>query len=294
MSEWIESHTSLPRHRKTKRLSRRLGISIRDTVGCLHMLWYYAADFAPSGNLDGHAPEDIASGCDWDGDSREFVEALTDSGWLESTPAGLVVHDWDDYNRQYRERQKAAQRQRDKRARESESHESHCDVTVTSRATDRQDKTDRQEEEARDGLLPVDNLSEEEKAALNRLRSVEGYHFDYGKDLAYLRQLTLDFPQVDVLEQVAGWAAWTLDHPLVANSKPHSQLRNRCANAIKFGQTKAPPPPKRDFRVAPPPLSPDEEAAEAAEQTENARRAREQVARLGADVRRHAAAVGAS
>jgi len=67
VSEWIESHTSLPRHRKTKRLSRRLGISIRDTVGCLHMLWYYAADFAPSGNLDGHAPEDIASGCDWDG-----------------------------------------------------------------------------------------------------------------------------------------------------------------------------------------------------------------------------------
>jgi hypothetical protein len=211
------------------------------------------------------------------------------AGFLERAGGRLLVHDWEDnQGAQFRARILAAQRKRAQRERDrdteegntsgTESHDDHATVTqdgdnvtperdtvteagdlarAKDRPTDRtdrtgQDKTDRQEEEARDGLLCVDNLSEEEKAALNRLRGVEGYRFDFAKDLAYIRQLVLDFPQVDVPEQIAGWAAWTLDHPLVANSKPHSQLRNRCANAIKFGQTKAPPP------YVPPPRAPRE------------------------------------
>lgn len=117
VSEWIESHSSLPRHRKTRRLAAELGISVPLAVGLLHMLWYYALDFAPGGDLTDHSAGDIADGCGWDGAPELFVQALVVSGWL-SDRDGLMVHDWEDYNQSHRKRAAEAERQRRKRSKE--------------------------------------------------------------------------------------------------------------------------------------------------------------------------------
>ena len=161
MSEWIESFSSLPRHRKTRRLASQLEIPIPLTVGYLHMLWYYVLDFAPGGDLSKHRPEDIALGCEWPGDAGEFVDALVVAEWLDADDEGLFIHDWDEHNQSHRKRQQDAERQRQKRARDKESCAVSRDVTVmpVTVTPDRQtDRTDRQTgESARDNDEPVDN-----------------------------------------------------------------------------------------------------------------------------------------
>jgi hypothetical protein len=163
VAEWIESHSSLPRHRKTRRLAKVLGISIPVAVGYIHMLWYYALDFAPGGDLTGHTADDIAAGCMWDGDADEFVEAFITAGLLSRDGRdSLQVHDWDDYSQSHRKRELAAKRQREKRLRDRETTGSSRDVTVTGvtvtpdRQTDRQDKTDKTDRQDKtDTLAPA-------------------------------------------------------------------------------------------------------------------------------------------
>lgn len=115
MSDWIESHIDLPRHPKFRRLTRRLGTSTAETLGYLHLLWYYATEFAPGGVFVAQTPQDIADGCYWDGEPGEFVQALVETGWLDETEDGYTVHDWEEYNRLYRERAKACERMRRRR-----------------------------------------------------------------------------------------------------------------------------------------------------------------------------------
>lgn len=114
---WIESHQSLGEHPKTKKLCRVLDISKREAVGTLHLLWWWALDYAQDGSLNRYEPMDIAIGAEWDGDEREFVDALVSSGFLESTPDGLAIHDWDDYaGKLIERRERNAQRMREARA----------------------------------------------------------------------------------------------------------------------------------------------------------------------------------
>ena len=232
MSEWIESHGGLREHPKLKKLARLLNIERPTAVGYLHYLWWWAMEYAPDGDLSGYDDADIADALDWPGDPAALLAALRDAGLLD----GDQLHDWADYGEKlHRRRQHNAELMRKARARDKETT---CDTRVdhvedTSRATDRQ--TDRQDRQTREALLSL-----EEKEALNRLRAVAEYPFDYGKDLAYLRTLALDFPQVDVCEEVAGWCVWVLDHPLKKTSNPRSQLRTRCTKAIEFGHVKKP------------------------------------------------------
>jgi hypothetical protein len=96
---WIESHQELARHPKTKRLARAAGISIPAAIGHLHLLWWWALDYAQDGSLHGFTPEDIADGMEWDGeDANGFVEALINAGFLDQEDDGtLSIHDWHDY-----------------------------------------------------------------------------------------------------------------------------------------------------------------------------------------------------
>ena len=94
---WIESHISLPLHPKTRKLARRLELSIPATIGHLHCLWYWTVDYAPSGDLSGHSHEDIAIGAMWDDDPEIFIAALVESRWLDESKKGLAVHDWMEY-----------------------------------------------------------------------------------------------------------------------------------------------------------------------------------------------------
>lgn len=100
---WIESHQSLARHPKTRRLSRLLGISVPLAIGHLHLLWYWALDYAQDGDLTPFDAADLADCALWEGDPTLFVEAMTECGtgkgpgFLEVEDGALVIHDWHEY-----------------------------------------------------------------------------------------------------------------------------------------------------------------------------------------------------
>jgi len=101
---WIESHQELGRHPKTARLARLLGVSLPQVIGHLHLLWWWALDFALDGDLTGLDAIDIAEAARWDGDPQLFLDALLtcgrngEPGFLERTEDGrLLIHDWWDY-----------------------------------------------------------------------------------------------------------------------------------------------------------------------------------------------------
>lgn len=95
---WIESHQTLASHPKLKRLARKLGISKQAAIGYLHLLWWWALDYAPKGQIiPPYEKPDIADAVEWGGDDGALVSALLDAGFLELKGDILVIHDWHDY-----------------------------------------------------------------------------------------------------------------------------------------------------------------------------------------------------
>lgn len=114
---WIELHQSLWTHKKTLLLAAELGID--ETYAAAHMarLWSWALDNAPNGELGNLPNKVIAYGAGWRGDPDRFVEAAIRIGWLDQTPNGLLIHDWEDYAGRLIERREAA-RERMRKVRE--------------------------------------------------------------------------------------------------------------------------------------------------------------------------------
>ena len=63
-----------------------MGISKITMLGHMHLLWYWALDYAQDGNLSAFEPVDIAEAAEWDGDSAAFVNALTESAKIGGKP----------------------------------------------------------------------------------------------------------------------------------------------------------------------------------------------------------------
>ena len=132
---WIESHQEIWRHPKTKKLARLLGVSVPTAVGHLHGIWYWALDFAQDGDLRQYDPEEIADAALWEGDPRQFVEALVTAGYLDQTDDGLSLHDWYDYagrlmeQREARREQDRARKQRQRERQKAEARDGHTEVT---------------------------------------------------------------------------------------------------------------------------------------------------------------------
>lgn len=113
---WVESHTEIARHPKTRRLARLLGTSIPTTVGHLHLLWWWAMDYAKDGSLERYGADDIADACLWEGEPQTLWEGLTAAGWIDQTPDGDYLHDWHEYGGKLLERrQKDAERKQQSR-----------------------------------------------------------------------------------------------------------------------------------------------------------------------------------
>lgn len=94
---WIEAHQEIIRHPKTKRLSRALDTSIPTTIGHLFCLWFWCLDYAQDGNLSKHDEYEIADAAMWEGDPREFLLALVESGFVEMSfgdAPEYSIHDW--------------------------------------------------------------------------------------------------------------------------------------------------------------------------------------------------------
>src|SRR3954463_10759668 len=94
MMAWIESHQELAQHPKTRRLVRTLGVGLPTAIGHLHMLWWWAMDYAAEGDLSAYSDEDIADAVSWAGDASTFVTALRAAGFLN---ADRTIHDWHTY-----------------------------------------------------------------------------------------------------------------------------------------------------------------------------------------------------
>jgi hypothetical protein len=74
----------------------------------------------------------------------------------------------------------------------------------------------------------------EERENLNTMKSIKDYPFDYQKDLDLLRQLSVDFPDIDIRAQIKRFAVYKLDKPLSKKSNPRLQLRNWMEKAREF------------------------------------------------------------
>lgn len=121
---WIELHQTLPTNRKTMRFKRLLKIKTPQAVGHMCMLWLWAIDNAPDGDLSPFGADEIAEAGGYTGkDPHAFVDALVGAGFVDDDGTSLMIHEWYDYvgnlvdkraitKAQNRER---AQRYRDKR-----------------------------------------------------------------------------------------------------------------------------------------------------------------------------------
>lgn len=94
---WIESHQELARHPKTRRLARALGEALPTVIGRLHLLWWWALDYADDGALGDEAADDLADALMWEGDPSVLWAALVRTRFIDDTADGARLHDWDDY-----------------------------------------------------------------------------------------------------------------------------------------------------------------------------------------------------
>lgn len=131
---WIESHQELARHPKTKKLSRKLNISIATAIGHLHLLWWWALDYAPDGCLSNFEMEDIADAIDYPHEQAEqLIQALLESEFIERDGDDLLLHDWFDYaGRLLEKREQNKERKRKSRSKKESSNVSHAPVTLPS------------------------------------------------------------------------------------------------------------------------------------------------------------------
>ncbi len=95
---------------KFKMLVRRLRTIVGATpvsvetlvVGLLERLWHATATSAPRGDIGRHDNELIAELVGWDLPAETLINALLDTGWLDSHPVHrLCVHDWHDHAPNY-------------------------------------------------------------------------------------------------------------------------------------------------------------------------------------------------
>lgn len=115
---WIESHQEIAQHPKTKRLARRLGISVPTAIGHLHLLWWWSVDYADDGDLSRYTPEDIADAMMWEGEPQDLWDALVELHWIDLKEERPEIHDWDTYiGRLLEKRRKDAERKRESRDR---------------------------------------------------------------------------------------------------------------------------------------------------------------------------------
>lgn len=99
---WVQSHQELANHPKTKRFKRALGVSTPQAIGHLHLLWWWALDYAQDGSLKDFTPDDIAEAAEYEGEGERFLDALIVAGFVDADT--IAIHDWDDYGNKYLKR----------------------------------------------------------------------------------------------------------------------------------------------------------------------------------------------
>jgi len=96
---WMELHQTMPRHPKTLKLARLLGVKRREACGILIDLWTWALDVSDTnGRLDGIISEDIADALDYPRKKGEWlVSALVDATLFDVDGDTYILHNWNQY-----------------------------------------------------------------------------------------------------------------------------------------------------------------------------------------------------
>ena len=110
---WLPSHQELRSHPKTVKAARMLGVGVPQVIGHLHLLWWWALDHAPDGDLSRFDADDIALAAWWQGNEELFVHALRNCGPGDS--CGFLsddqkLHDWNEYGGKYTSRVESARK----------------------------------------------------------------------------------------------------------------------------------------------------------------------------------------
>lgn len=84
---WLRSEQSLAHHPKTKLLQSYLNTTLPETIGRLHLLWYWCLDYALDGDLSRKEAKMIEQSCDIP------LKLLIRAGFVDSRPYRRI-HDW--------------------------------------------------------------------------------------------------------------------------------------------------------------------------------------------------------
>lgn len=115
-------------HPKITALKRKLNLSSRyEAVGVMNAFWGWVLMEGPKAyNIGGYAPQYIADSILWESDANALIDAIRDVGFIDSDGN---VHEWAEHEGQYwKKREKNAELQANKRARDREEREKNAPV----------------------------------------------------------------------------------------------------------------------------------------------------------------------
>ena len=79
---------------------QRMGWTLPFTIGNLHLLWYWALDYAPTGDLTKFDPHQLTQNLRLgNATPAEFLDAMIQAGFIDRIGYTLIIHDWVDYKR---------------------------------------------------------------------------------------------------------------------------------------------------------------------------------------------------
>lgn len=78
------------------------GLSRAAVAGTLELLWLFAMEQAPAGDVGRWTNEDLEAELDWVGTPGKLIEALVETRWLDRCAVHrLVIHDWHEHLPEY-------------------------------------------------------------------------------------------------------------------------------------------------------------------------------------------------
>ena len=89
-----------PSHPKMKALARTLRVPLPLAVGYMELLWHFAGQYTPRGDLGRYSDDEIAEGVGWacERPASELIEALVAVRFVDrSKDHRLIIHDWSEH-----------------------------------------------------------------------------------------------------------------------------------------------------------------------------------------------------
>jgi len=169
---WISVHESVDGP-KLRNLYKQLGCSKFEALGILNFLWIWGLTNAEKDGLILYADKEdierylygVGSGCKLS--PRQVVDALFETGWIDQTPSGLYLHDWEMWQDQWykakERRESDARRKRESRKNKppepkpEEVEEKKADAPAASHEDNPQDKAEGKTEEPAPEAQPAES-----------------------------------------------------------------------------------------------------------------------------------------